>query len=308
LIILSATAIKVKLSNIAFAVTVIAFVLASRCSLPVACVRSVVRSLAPAVLILVVWCLRGYLLSGAPLYPSTVGYIPFDWAVPRESMTVEARWVYSWARMPGGNPDEILGNWRWLAPWFERITKNIVEVTYPIVVAAVYLCAGMSMLFFRRRGGFEKLDLVVLLPPIAGLAFWFFTAPSPRFAIAVLLTMPIAAGVVLLEIVRKQSEFKTYLTVLTAMLVIGNAGYAWYFAGASRNFLYVSTSGVVGIQQVPLARNVTAQGLNVYSPMLNDQCWDAPLPCTPYDPEKVRLRDPARGGMAGFIWSGTAQK
>jgi hypothetical protein len=40
----------------------------------------------------------------------------------------------------------------------------------------------------------------------------------------------------------------------------------------------------------PLKSFVTRSGLLLYVPEKGDQCWDAPLPCTPYPNSDLRLR------------------
>jgi hypothetical protein len=52
-----------------------------------------------------------------------------------------------------------------------------------------------------------------------------------------------------------------------------------------------------GVQQPPplpkpaLILRHTLSGLPVYVPAQGNQCWDAPLPCTPYFDESLRLRN-----------------
>ena len=61
----------------------------------------------------------------------------------------------------------------------------------------------------------------------------------------------------------------------------------------------ISKSGWHVVNEVPLEKRMTSSGLLVYTPKFGDQCWDAPLPCTPYFKESLRLRRP--GDMAsGF--------
>jgi hypothetical protein len=64
----------------------------------------------------------------------------------------------------------------------------------------------------------------------------------------------------------------------------------------------ISTSGWEPIKARPLARKETSSGLVVFIPQRTDQCWDAPLPCTPYFNDRLRLRIP--GNLAsGFTVS-----
>ena len=62
------------------------------------------------------------------------------------------------------------------------------------------------------------------------------------------------------------------------------------------------TSGYQTIPSSALTEQRTDSGLIVYVPVEGDQCWDAPLPCTPYFNSGLRLRVP------GKIASGFTQK
>src|SRR5262249_7825719 len=72
--ILAVSALTVKLSNLAFCTVVMGFVLlyAWKAHASHVAVRIIVLS----AIMLLVWCLQSVVLSGAPLYPSTIGYIP----------------------------------------------------------------------------------------------------------------------------------------------------------------------------------------------------------------------------------------
>src|SRR5262249_28097338 len=43
-----------------------------------------------------VWMLRGIVLSGYPLYPSTLFAAPVDWVVPRDTVVAEAKLIRYW--------------------------------------------------------------------------------------------------------------------------------------------------------------------------------------------------------------------
>jgi hypothetical protein len=63
-----------------------------------------------------------------------------------------------------------------------------------------------------------------------------------------------------------------------------------------------------GVQQPPplpkpaLIVRHTLSGLAVYVPAEGNQCWDAPLPCTAYFDESLRLRD-----SSSLRWGFTSQ-
>ena len=101
LAILAATSITIKLSNLAFAAVILSMCLAFAWRTSSARIRDILRTLVPALLVIVVWSVRGFILSGCPLFPSTIGCVPVDWAVPIERVQNLENVVYGWAR---GNP------------------------------------------------------------------------------------------------------------------------------------------------------------------------------------------------------------
>src|SRR5262249_54446182 len=118
LALLGATAITIKLSNLAYAVT--AFGIAYYCfvrNTPVKTLSAFARFLVLPGVVIWVWMARGYLLSGVPFYPASLFRVAFDWAVPIETIHVEAIKVYGWARSPGVNYQMAVGTWNWLYPW-----------------------------------------------------------------------------------------------------------------------------------------------------------------------------------------------
>jgi hypothetical protein len=57
--------------------------------------------------------------------------------------------------------------------------------------------------------------------------------------------------------------------------------------------------GLGGMASIETVLFVTRSGLVVHVPRAGEQCWDAPLPCTPYPHESLALRLPGDIG-AGF--------
>ncbi len=150
LTVLAATAVTIKLSNLAFSAVVMGFVLVYVWKTSNQRIRGVVHSVLPAVMVCAIWCLRGFVLSGAPLYPSTIGYIPVEWAVPMEKVIDEANWVYSWARRPGTHWSTVLGGWSWFEPWILSISRKGVGVVYPCALFIVASVVTVTMSVFKK--------------------------------------------------------------------------------------------------------------------------------------------------------------
>lgn len=294
LAVLAASAITVKLSNFVFAAIVLMF-----------CAgwawqtrkqnRFALRRLGLVVgVILLVWGYRGFLLSGAPLYPSTLGYVATDWAMPRSEVIEESYWVYCWAKMPNTHWRHVLGNWNWLRPWFQRISH---EATIVIPFGLSLVCSVLAVITLawkkrRTKQPFRFLDAGLMLPALLAVLGWFFTAPDPRYAHVLFWLLLLSSALWLLSVVQMQSTPQAYARILGVVFLLVN----FYFLQSLGRHLSmlktVSTSGWHPAPSVPLRTERTASGLTVYTPILSDQCWDSPLPCTPYYSPNLRLRTP----------------
>ena len=183
IVFLAALGIAIKLSSGAFsaaAVLLSVVWLAHHRHVP----QRVVSSLAGLGLIgsvvLVPWMARGVVLSGYPLYPSTVLAAPVSWCVPAASAESEARWIYSWARWPSHHPDEVLSSWDWLDPWLE--TQRDIPTAYLPALMAVAAALLVALRFATDRHALARPGLAwTFLLPRRSWA-WFFSARS-RFAV-----------------------------------------------------------------------------------------------------------------------------
>jgi len=290
--ILAASAVTVKLSNLGFSAFSIGIVLLYELLTTSSNIRSVVRIILPAVPIILVWMVRGYILSGSPLYPSLLGYIPFYWAVPRAAAAGEADWIRSWARLPNASPSSVLGNWNWFRPWLHRIRQEIVSVAYPTLASIVFFSLTLIteiLLFVKKRFKPGYLEYFIFLPLFLGLIYWFLTAPDPRFANALFWLLPIGSAMVLLACLHKVLNMRVFLAALCVVFVVANLELAKNIFADLNSVKQISLSGWYPEPTVPIIEKSTNSGLIIYMPEKGDQAWDAPLPSTPYFNAKLRL-------------------
>jgi hypothetical protein len=210
----SVAAFELKISYIGFAAATIlaALGIASRRG---GFIPPIVFCLSFSAGLLVPWMSCGYITSGCPFYPSEIGRLGFDWAVPHELASLEKDAAIAWARMPGLPPVEALRNWEWITPWSIRVLGNSLMVK-PMLVAVVGLSLMLARFLMPPRPEIERSWFFLLVPCSAGLCFWFLTAPDPRFAQA---TLWIFALNILLFPLLISGSFSRSL-VLTAALVL----------------------------------------------------------------------------------------
>ena len=295
LIVMATTAVTIKLSNLVFSASIIVFALAYTWHSSHHRYRSIMIILIPPFIITLVLIFRGYILSGAPLYPSTIGYISLDWSVPIDKVINEANCVFSWARQPRNHWSKVLGSWDWLEPWFSNISKSNSKrcfVLYPFFIAIVTYAMTFLIRYFKKCRGIRYNESAVLIPLISGLIYWFFTAPDPRFAHALFYLFSISSILLFLLTMRHTVATKTYCLIFFTFFLIGSFPFLGYEITHISNLKSVSISGWQTVRTVSLKKQKTNTGILVYTPMKGDQCWDSPLPSTPYFNSSLRLRVP----------------
>jgi hypothetical protein len=232
-----------------------------------------------AALPLGLWMVRGIVMSGYPLYPSTIGGVSADWAAPEASVVAEANLIRYWNGVPDWQA-AALRDPRWFARWL--VTLGWLE-REPLLPLGLAVLLGIVALFtFRRRRG-SGVGAVVLLPTIFGLLFNFAAAPRARYAFASFWILVAQCGVLIFHAVGRTT--RAVLTLVVFTLCALPLYDEWpvlpplhYFEEAQRPAVEPKTLASGLVVGVPSNRTLC--------------CWEAPLPCTPYPNEQLKLRDP----------------
>jgi hypothetical protein len=248
-------------------------------------------------IIILPWLARGVILSGYPFYPEQLLGANVDWKVSPLACRWELAWIRSWARAPWAPLAETQG-FHWLRTWLHRNILDREGFQVPLVLSTI---SGIGTLVgcVRSRFGPTGPWLWLLLPSVASLTVWFLEAPAPRFAEAPIWTMAGVLSTAIIVWVTTTSK-NSWLPRIVCLGIILTS--AWCIA-PHRLWRYVYNPLFMDPQPLPMPQAsvvsaTTTSGLTVYWRADGLQCWDAPLPCTPYFDKTLRLR------RAGDIRSG----
>ena len=276
---LSAALVTIKLSSVAFASVSGLLVLYLQFSQIHQHRVIYVRILLLISLIACIHIVRGYLLSGAPFFPSTfAGAWQLDWAIPIDLIKFEVDLIYSWARVPGELlPGQVLGQLDWFSGWIAKVSwfDRILFGS-----SAVLMLLNITLSLKKKASENSPPYLLLYFPLVTAIIFWFFTAPDIRFLGAVpalYLALSIWLFYVLLT--------DRYPRVLpkahhSSRLIYWLAIFALCLMSFKLTGLRsVSLRGWTAIPQYPVDIQKTQAGLPVNVSTVHGQCWDAPLPC-----------------------------
>jgi len=249
-----------------------------------------------------IWGARGVALSGYLLYPFAMTRLTFlPWAAPEGLARDEIAWARSWARLPGVRPEDVLAGWGWLGPWIRQTGTRL-----SVLALLILLVSGLVALWLAARrpppaGGESRRRRIraVALIAILSTAYWFVSAPDPRFgfgALYVLAALPLASALPRLGW-RSLSVGRRAALLGLAFGACAAAGLAFLIAGPGlrANALVPAASPrpALGVLR-------TSAGETIFVPAADDRCWAAPVPCTPYFREDLVVRRDSAGRIRGF--------
>ncbi len=277
---LAAWAITIKLSALPLALFMVVMVsqeIARRRPLDLLIITGAVSFL------VLPYFLRNIWLSGYLVYPwPGLDLFHFDWKIPVAEVLAEKRAVVEFARDPGYVLPQVKCAFSWVPLWFHHtITDYGSKLARVFLPGLVILLDCLVNLITRKTGKIDLQEIgknkVIYLVAGAGLLFWFFTAPDPRFGMGFII---IAAVIIFIPLLK---GFDYQVTRL----------FPWSIALLLLYFLVA-----FGLQDIPAVGPrlffpapypqerlavEEIQGHKVYFPQEREgKCWYAPLPCAYY--------------------------
>ena len=171
-------------------------------------VRSILFCIVSGLVIAVPYFIRGYILSGWILYPSTLIKLGNpDWQVPIGEAQYDAKEISMWGR---GITDAT--KWsevtltNWIPSWFaalDTVEKVLITavITSAVVLVAIEIRLGLS----KNRGGLQRYNILLELPiawiMLLGVVTWFVGAPLVRYGLGFVLSFPLLVVGILYELV-----------------------------------------------------------------------------------------------------------
>lgn len=174
-------------------------------------VRSILFCIVSGLVIAVPYFIRGYILSGWILYPSTLIKLGNpDWQVPVGEAQYDAKEISMWGR---GITDAT--KWgevtltNWIPSWFAALdTVEKVLITAVIASAVVLVAIEIRLGLSKNRGGLQRYNILLELPiawiMLLGVITWFVGAPLVRYGLGFVLSFPLLVVGILYELVFRE--------------------------------------------------------------------------------------------------------
>lgn len=248
-------------------------------------------------LFIIPWLGRTLLLTGYPLFPSTIlDVFDVDWKVPATSasdatfishsaLSAKAL-IQSWARIPGEHFSKTLAlsYTEWVPIWF----KDKSLFTQVLIGFSGVSPFVISLLLLIKK--IDRLTFLLWLSGFVNVIFWFFSAPDFRFAAASIVLCSLFSLMPLYLFFSQMIQKRLVLITVFAFFI-----YIFYVELVKKStrltvfelkqtFIYHSK------YPVPMLIKKTANGFDYYISEPNSNCGDCPLPCSPYENTRLILR------------------
>jgi hypothetical protein len=269
IVLLSALGVTFKLSFVVFAFAMVVLTLIRYRYLLT--IRSFILLFAVTSAIALTWMARNIVLSGYPLFPSTIAPFDFDWRFPPDEANITATAVYAWARSSGTTATTELASLDWIPRWLTTVSQST-----DLIIALRFMGIAIVLSIASRLKGIRR-NWIYFVPFACALAYWFLTAPDPRFGLVPLFGFP--AGIFVIVVQRWQ--FRPIIYLLTILLLL---------FGAS-NFIQLRLTWTP-TQTLVMPSAVRVQlpsGLVINTPSEGDRCFSLPLPCVALYPYTQNL-------------------
>ncbi len=241
-----------------------------------------------AIVILGPYLFRNYTMSGYLVYPFySVDLFHVPWKVPMARTIDEKVVIKNFAL---GYPYYYKGVYHYNAELFKTWIKNLAYLNkaYPPIIAVIVFCIvvafvkwTMAAVAKTKEGGLLSPVNVILYGLVAGIFFWFYNAPDPRFGNGVILPL-IAIVLADLLISLKLLKLLQPIAIVCCLAIIVSSAASLSGFAVSRTVYQTNKVNFNFVMQepypVPDTTSISVQGTHRYQ--AKERCWECPLPCS----------------------------
>jgi hypothetical protein len=222
--------------------------------------------------------------------------------VPQDTADFTMKGIRGWARLPNRDYLQAVDDgWAWLNRWPSTMLSHRGFIWGIAGTAAAIGTVATALRLYDRfarppatqpRGTYEIAVrgcpgmAITICTGLLGIAYWFLSAPDPRFGLGFLIATPLLGATALLypALVRRQKVWLRWAPRVAAPFVA-----ICLILSLNRAIVDVwSSANWPKIPRVSLVDRVSKSGVSVSMPAKGEQCWDAPPPCTPYLDRRIR--------------------
>ena len=203
--------------------------------------------------------------------------------------------IMGWAR-DRENFTESLTTWLWVPSWFSRVAPELTNrFTWPAQTGftALIMLATFAVFAPALRRNLRNF-LLLAIPLLLYMIFWFLTAPEPRYVGANLWILAMCPALTFIA-----CGSRTGLVASTANLCLN--AIPIFFAASEFHWSWSRPEPrLPQVKVVETAPVASLHGVMVWVPAKGDQTFDSPIPSSQAPVPELALLNPQKGIAGGF--------
>ena len=250
--------------------------------------RIFVISISISVIVISLWAIRSYFLSGYLIYPvQSIDLFNPDWKVPKDVATSQYYYVSEFAKT---NADRTISEFNskhnslqvWLPVWFKR------ETVFNKVTAIVLLFSVLwSLILIFKLKEERKKFIILYLTLLINLLIWFFKFPAFRFGWAYIIIF--ISLIATISFIKTRVD-KIYRYATLSIFICLTCQSLFKSFNESKNLI---TQAIIAPNPCPHPNtsDITFPGNIPIKVSESQECWGVAPPCFPstYD-KRIKLR------------------
>jgi len=261
--------------------------------------KAVILFLLP-VLMIAGYVTRNVIQTGWLFYPAPYGNMRLQWSMSKnpvkgitdyQSVRGQYEVIKGWAKIPNYKdcPKPLsLRSDEWIPIWL-RNNMNTQGFRWLIVGCSLSIFS-LAMLIYNGKKPSFRMDFILWIWTILNVIFWFLMAPDMRFGEGFFWIMIGYSGsLIICTLVGGLSLRYSLSFACMAALLLTSKMHLHY--NRHMTFWEIGKASAHPFKAVTL-KNGQNPPLTIFVPRTGDRCGDAPLPCTPYHIDLLKLRKP----------------
>ncbi len=251
---------------------------------------------AASMVMLTTWMGRGILISGYPFFPSSAVGMPVEWRTPATRVNGFRDLIMGWARDRENFPESLTTTWLWVPSWFSRVGPELTNrFTWPAQTGfTALIMLGTFAVFAPALRRNLRNFLLLALPLLLYMMFWFLTAPEPRYVGANLWILAMCPALTFIACgPRAGLVASTANLCLSAIPIFFAASeFHWSWSRPEPRLPEIKV-----VETAPVASN---HGVIVWVAARGEQTFDSPIPSSQAPVPELALLNPRKGIAGGF--------
>ena len=216
--------------------------------------------------------IRGYFISGYPLFPLTIGSSFFnpEWKMNLNVVESHSQIISCWAKGIVYNCGDNLSV-NWIKNW---LLNTRLEILFYLIFSLILFFLS----FIKLNSNLRKILFLSALP-LLSLLIWFYKAPNPRFSISLIMIFLGSSVCLFITAYNIKLKFindkKKIIPIIFLSLLISNLRFS---STTLENFNYILNNGSFPIPKPHYSKQNIDTNLTVNIPE-NKQCYNIELPC-----------------------------